>query len=138
MAINQTVENVFNGVSAVANGAQAMMSGITTGFTTFENLQQQQQQQNQFSNAFSRRNMQQMPQQYMQMYQAPQYPWADMQYTGYGFGNFQTPVSSGYPGISDPNYGKIGYIGTAPQMTQATSAWGSGIGTNGTMGGWQW
>lgn len=131
--MNQIVENVFNSISSVANGAAAACSGIQNGFTTFETLQNQQQQQ---QTDMSRRNMTQMQQQTYQ-YRSPVYPWADASYSGYGFGTPVAVQNVGYPGITNPNYGKFGGCGFAQAPTQ--SAWGSPLGGNGTLGGgWRW
>ena len=136
--MNQTVENVFNGISSVANGAAAACSGIQTGFTTFETLQNQRMQQQQQGQAgdFSRRNMPQF-QQAQYQYQPPIYPWADANYTGYGFGVQPTMMNVGYPGITNPNYGKVGFY---RQQTQV-GAWGSSMRSNNNGmigGGWAW
>jgi hypothetical protein len=106
---NPTVSAVFDGVNSVCNQANSIIDTgrafANTAMSAFDSL----------SN-ISRRdfNYQMRP----MTYQPTTYPWASQQY-GSPYG--QQQGITGYPGISNPNYGRPGYFGSGFINTSAFS-----------------
>lgn len=108
------INQVFDGAGTLLNGGKAIANAAFTTMDVFSNLANggNAQQQQQAPQMFSRRDMgYQMPQQSIG-YQPSTYPWAQQTFGGYGFTNqgYQNN-GPGYPGISNPNYGRHGFYG---------------------------
>lgn len=100
---NSTVSAVFDGASTMVNAGRAISE---TAFTAINDMRNLAQQANQQMGGYSRRDAVQT-QPAPQFYQPSVYPWAVQQYAGYAYGNQNAIV--GYPGITNPNYGKPGF-----------------------------
>ena len=123
------VNQVFDGAGALVNGGKAIANAA---FTTMDminnigqNLNQPQQQM-----MYSRRDSgYQLPQQSVP-YQPSTYPWAHQVYGGYGFTQQGYQNGPGYPGISNPNYGRNGFYGQSMFTTGTSNFENRPIGSN--------
>lgn len=134
MPINTNITNaVFDGARACVDGAQAVTQSV---IGTVNGVQQAINNPQQIGGVdFSRRDYAPMmnPAPPVYAYQPPVYPWAAQQYQqGYSVTNvMHQPMTGGYgyPGISNPQYGRIGYT-----SNNYTSGFGTNQSTASTLG----
>lgn len=137
MADATIIDSVFQGLDATraaVSGAETIAQTAVTTWDTINGIVNRQQP-DMFSrrssdwaspmggnNGFLQQQQQSIP------YQPASYVWASQPsvYGGYGY-NFQNNQNQGYPGISNPNYGKVGYFtggyGEATVPSNGSSNW---------------
>ena len=133
MINTQVTSAVFDNAQVALTGARAATDVVTNTINAFSSPQQPA---FQGGTEFSRRDSTvQQPVYQQPAYQPPAYPWETTSPT---FGASMNPIggsSYGYPGISNPQYGKIGLARSVASQPDAQSQIGSNFHYNG-CGGW--
>lgn len=117
MSSPDMVNRVFDGAAAAVQCGKAITNATLGTCELIDSLTRpngtgQQQQ----SYLYSRRDLGSQYAQPQIAYQPPEYPWASNQM------QFGAVTQGGYPGISNPNYGKEGFVGTFMQSQQPSFA----------------
>jgi hypothetical protein len=112
------VNSVFNNAYSVIQGTQA---AANAAFTAVDSIKSIADNTAETMSSFSRRDNTYPQMQQPVQYQPSTYPWAAQTYNGYNFGQ-QNQFPNGYPGITNPSYGKNGfYTGNSGWMSQSSS-----------------